>query len=197
MLHAAPRCYPWLRDSRGRKMTVEYDSAWGVHVSDEWTTQREESEKRSLQTGEPAGSGCASSPARAVTTAQEPLQQIDYNTPVADTNASGRSQGGQFAPGNKLGRGNPHAQRHYRYGQLFAEAVSDEDFKQIVRTVVKFAMAGDTTAAKIVLDRLMGRIPEAPRDGGFGPAEVAEALLDAREKIRASMTSLNPSNGET
>ncbi len=126
------------------------------------------------------------SPARAVTTAQEPLQQIDYNTPVVDTNASGRAQGGRFAPGNKHGRGNPHAQRHYRYGQLFEEAVSDEDFKQIVRTVVKFAMAGDTTAAKIVLERLMGRIPEAPRDGGFGPAEVAEALLEARERIDAS-----------
>ncbi len=58
-------------------------------------------------------------------------------------------------------------------------------------------MAGDTTAAKIVLDRLLGRIPEAPSPDVPSPEDYAEAILDLREKFRASMTSLNPSNGES
>lgn len=71
--------------------------------------------------------------------------------------SNGRDQSGRFAPGNKLGRGNPLARRAQKLRSAMFEAVSDRDVRQILAALVNAAKNGDTIAAREVLDRTIGK----------------------------------------
>jgi hypothetical protein len=73
---------------------------------------------------------------------------------------NGRDAGGRFSTGNKFARGRPLARRAQRLRVELFRAVTPEDLRAIVRALVDRARAGDTTAAREVLDRLLGK-PEA------------------------------------
>ncbi len=76
------------------------------------------------------------------------------------TGDNGRSPKGTFLPGNKAARGNPHARRVARLRSALLKAVTPADIRRIVKSLIEAAAAGDTAAAKIVLDRTLGR-PDA------------------------------------
>ncbi|HEX8914997.1 MAG TPA: hypothetical protein VF796_21770 [Humisphaera sp.] len=75
--------------------------------------------------------------------------------------STGRGAGGRFAAGNPGGPGNPFAKRAAAMKAAMKaamyDAVTDEDVAAIVRGLVGRARAGDTAAAKEVLDRVLGR----------------------------------------
>lgn len=72
-----------------------------------------------------------------------------------------RNEKGRFVPGNKAGKGNPYA-RHI--GQLRAalmRAVTPLDVQEIIASLVKAAKGGDINAARIILERTLGKPLEA------------------------------------
>lgn len=71
--------------------------------------------------------------------------------------SNGRQNDGKFGRGNSFGKGNPIAQRAQKLRQLFVEAVSEQDVKDIVAKLVTMAKAGDIAAANLVLTRALGK----------------------------------------
>jgi hypothetical protein len=73
------------------------------------------------------------------------------------TATNGRTTKGTFAPGNKLAKGYPHARRANRLRAELYRVVNVEEFRAIVKAIVKEAKAGDVTAAREIIERLLGK----------------------------------------
>ena len=71
--------------------------------------------------------------------------------------SNGRDASGRFTAGNPGGPGNPHARRVADIRRTLMEEVSDDDLRQLVRTLVDKGKGGDVVAAREVLDRLVGK----------------------------------------
>ena len=99
---------------------------------------------------------------------------------------NGRTKTGQFAPGNKFGRGGSvHAQRKSQFRAMLMESVTDEDFLEIVKVLLGEAKAGKMWAIKELLDRLVGKPDQKiDVDGTFTLADalarLPEVVLDRR-----------------
>jgi|Tabmets5t2r1_1033131.scaffolds.fasta_scaffold104899_1 hypothetical protein len=83
---------------------------------------------------------------------------MDTPSPNGD---NGRDARGRFAPGHQGGPGNPLARRSAAIRTAFIEAISPQDIRAIVRTLVAKATAGDLVAAKLILLWAIGR-PDDP-----------------------------------
>ena len=75
--------------------------------------------------------------------------------------ANGRGASGRFTKGNPGGPGNPHARRVAEIRSVLMSAVSIDDLRAIVSTLVKSAKAGDLAAAPDVLTRTIGKPTDA------------------------------------
>lgn len=83
---------------------------------------------------------------------------------IANSNTSGllsdvRSHDarGKFAPGNKLGRGNPHARKVNQLRSAMLGAVTKADMVEVTQTVLRLAKGGDLDAAELLYDRVFGK----------------------------------------
>ena len=77
--------------------------------------------------------------------------------PVVD----GRGPNGQFAPGNKAAKGNPHASQVAKLRSAALRAVTEDKIESIIAKLVELAEEGNVQAAKEVLDRCLGKPQEA------------------------------------
>ena len=90
---------------------------------------------------------------------------------------NGRDSGGRFAKGNPGGPGNPHARKVADIRRTLMETVTDNDLRQLVRTLVDKGKGGDVMAAREVLDRLLGKsktslsIEQEQQEVVFGPVK--------------------------
>jgi hypothetical protein len=75
---------------------------------------------------------------------------------------NGRDETGRFVKGWQGGPGNPQVQRLAEYRNALSEAVSPRDLKRVLDKMVKRAQSGDMLAAKILLDRCLGKASTAP-----------------------------------
>ncbi|MDH3583870.1 MAG: hypothetical protein OER86_06615 [Phycisphaerae bacterium] len=75
--------------------------------------------------------------------------------------SNGKDAKGRFAKGNAGGPGNPHAKQVGQLRSAMLNAVSEEDIARIIATLVDLAKGGDVQAAKLVLERTLGRPTEA------------------------------------
>jgi hypothetical protein len=73
------------------------------------------------------------------------------------TEDNGRDEHGRFTPGNSLAKGNPHAVRVAKLRSALLNTVTEDDMREIVRKLVSLAKDGDTIAARILFDRVLGR----------------------------------------
>jgi hypothetical protein len=102
-----------------------------------------------------------------------------------------RDQGtGRFAPGNRCGRGNPHARRQADLRAALAGAVGPDRLRKITARMADMAEAGDLEACKLLFDYLLGKPGPAPDpdrldleewkllDAQPTTAELARALID-------------------
>lgn len=103
--------------------------------------------------------------------------------PPQDPAGDGRTASGRFAPGNKLGRGNPFARQAQRLRSALFAAVSEEDLRDVVQALVAQAKQGNVQAAREVLERTLGK-PEA--FDVLERMEVLEERLDALKRPRAA-----------
>jgi hypothetical protein len=100
---------------------------------------------------------------------------VNKRTPSTN-GANGRDKAGRFAKGNPGGPGNPLARQAQLLRSALYAAVTPSDVDAIVRAIVAQAKTGDVTAAKLVLDRLLGQ-PES-----IDLLERLEALETATER---------------
>jgi hypothetical protein len=70
--------------------------------------------------------------------------------------AEDRDEQGRFVDGNPGGPGNPYARQVAALRRELMDAVTPEDLREVVEALVTAAKAGDVTAARILLDRLLG-----------------------------------------
>ena len=90
-----------------------------------------------------------------------------------------RDRFGRFQPGTAAGPGRAaHTQEHRA---AMREAVTPEDVRNILGTLRDLALAGDINAARLVLDRVIGKPREQAVDVTFdpGPLDTAPQVLTA------------------
>ena len=69
-----------------------------------------------------------------------------------------RKTGHRFARGNSFGRGRPQGSRNK--ATIALQALLDEEGEQITRKAIEMALAGDSTALRLVLERLVPPVRE-------------------------------------
>lgn len=67
-----------------------------------------------------------------------------------------RDTKGRFTAGNQIGKGRPIGSKVDRLRRAMISAVTPDDIREIISVLIGLAKAGDLTAAKIVLDRVLG-----------------------------------------
>jgi hypothetical protein len=104
--------------------------------------------------------------------------------PPSPTASNGRDpSSGRFASGNAFARGNPFGARQARLRTALLEAVSDDDLKAIVQTLIGKAKSGDVAATRLLFDYSVGK-PGAAANPDRTEIEGDEL---AREQFRVEM----------
>jgi hypothetical protein len=96
---------------------------------------------------------------------------------MASLNGSnaGRGPGRAFAKGNPGGPGNPFARAVNQLRAKLYAVVSEADLEEVVKALLTKAKAGEVPAVKELLDRLIGKPPQAIQLSG---GEEAITLAD-------------------
>lgn len=86
-----------------------------------------------------------------------------------------------FEKGNKvaLGHKNPFSAHRIKYAQALVEAFKAGDLKNVVMALVKKAKGGDTEAAKVLLDRALGKAVQ-PMELSQGDGEPVTFTLNIK-----------------
>lgn len=77
--------------------------------------------------------------------------------PQSPSPRSDRDQDGRFAPGNRSGKGNPFGKRVAALHTALLDAVEPRMIEAVAKRLVKSALEGDVPAAKVLLERVLGR----------------------------------------
>jgi len=72
-----------------------------------------------------------------------------------------RNEKGRFLPGNRAAKGNPYARHVAKLRAALMRAVTPLDVQEIIDSLVRAAKAGDINAARIILERTLGKPLEA------------------------------------
>lgn len=92
---------------------------------------------------------------------------------------------GRFLKGNYGGPGNPQLQQLAEYKRVVREAVTPKQLIAVLRTLLEKAQGGDILAAKILLDRTLGKV-QASSDGAGVAAVELPTLANAADTVTAS-----------
>lgn len=100
----------------------------------------------------------------------------DDNTKTVGTGTNGdRDQRGRFVVGNGAARGNGSARRQYALAEAVRQAITEDDLVRVVQQLRDLAIAGDTVAARLLLEHAVGRPREASAGGVDLPADLGSA----------------------
>ena len=96
---------------------------------------------------------------------------------MTDSNGAndGRDSQGRFQAGNPGGPGNPQVRQLAAHQAAVREALTPSDLKAVLKKLHGLAMDGDVAAARVVLDRVVGKSrhePEAPAAWTFDSEEI-------------------------
>lgn len=80
---------------------------------------------------------------------------------AATARRPGRAADGRFAPGNPGGPGRPPAANVREHRAALLDAVEPEAVRRIIAAMVEAAERGDVAAAKLVLERVFGRVTDS------------------------------------
>jgi len=76
---------------------------------------------------------------------------------MATPSTNGRNGSGQFATGNKHGKGNPLFGKVATLRSAALKSVTPATVKGLIKSLIDQAMAGDIAAAKLILPYLIGQ----------------------------------------
>ena len=111
---------------------------------------------------------------------------------MADPSTNGQKPNGTFAPGNKLGKGNPHIDKVGKLRVAMYAAVTEKAMKSVIRKLIAMAEDGDIKAIGMLLDRTLGK-PEVAQTvtvqsaGEPTPRQITQQLVDTIHARRAAM----------
>lgn len=98
---------------------------------------------------------------------------------------NGRNSDGRFSKGNKLGGKKPGSRHKVT---LAVEALLEGEHEGLTRKAIELAMAGDTTALKLCLDRLSPPRKDRPIEIDLPPVNTsADTLRASRATIGAML----------
>ena len=98
---------------------------------------------------------------------------------------TGRDRGGRFLPGNPGGPGGPRRGVRVDYRDAVNRACTPADLEEVVRALVREAMAGSEQAAAILLERVLGK-PRRAEDGAtltLPPLADSDSLSKAASEV--------------
>lgn len=95
-----------------------------------------------------------------------------------------RKVNGQFAAGNKYGRGNPHAQKVAQLRTALIQAVTPQDMEEIMKALISQCKAGDIASIKLLLPYLVGSIPQPVNPDEI---EIQQMYLESKFMDTAAM----------
>jgi len=83
--------------------------------------------------------------------------------PKSNGHTAERDARGRFLPGNQAAKGHrhPHARRAVKLAEAFCETVKVADIRAVAKKLVQMARKGDLQAIRELLDRTLGRPPQA------------------------------------
>jgi hypothetical protein len=96
-------------------------------------------------------------------TSQPTPVPADRTQPQTTPPNADRSSDGKFAPGNKLGKGNPFARQCAELRKALLNAVTPQNIAEIAAKLLEKAKAGDAAAARVLFSYTLGQ-PAAPVD---------------------------------
>ena len=97
---------------------------------------------------------------------------------------TGRNTAGRFTKGNKFG-GKKAGSRHKV--TVAMESILDGEHERLTRKAIELALAGDTTALRLCLDRLAPPRRDRPIEVDIPPVNSAKDALNASRAIIASL----------
>lgn len=105
-----------------------------------------------------------------------------------------RGQDGRFLKGCEGGPGNPRVRRLGAYQQALHDAITPEALQAVVKTMLVKALAGNTDAARALLDRCLGkgRSPGVDLGNPEAMSPIDIALAASRAVVRGD---LDPADG--
>ena len=116
----------------------------------------------------------------------------------------GRNENGTFRPGCPPGPGRPSMATDREYLYALRKGCSPADLEQVVRRLVELAKGGDVRAARILLDRCLGRPPETVHvvddnqvDGVVAAREAQSELVRLAETLRQRAAQSVSGNGKS
>lgn len=97
-----------------------------------------------------------------------------------------RMPNGKFAPGNNANpNGNPQLRRLAEYQHIVRETVTPSRLQRVLLRLLKLAEGGDMLAAKVLLDRALGKATAAPKLGEVLAVELP-TLATTGDTVKAS-----------
>ena len=94
---------------------------------------------------------------------------------------------GRFAPGNKCGQGNPLHKRMAQLRKQLVKAITPQDIFDIGEKLKAMALAGDTQAARLLLDHVLGKAPQHIELSGPEGTPLGLSLADLQVSIWESL----------
>lgn len=112
---------------------------------------------------------------------------INTRSITTDPSTNGRTARGHFAKGNPGGPGNPYARRTAALRSALLDAVTEKDIHAAVRALISKAKSGDIAAIRELLNRLLGRVPEATESAESEPPPMPDMSEEALQAVARSL----------
>lgn len=94
--------------------------------------------------------------------------------------STARDSRGRFVLGhNEPGPGNPLHRRVHAMRRAISEAITTKDMENVIHAMIERALDGDVLAAKLLLERGAGKVPELLSIQGGAPLVKIVAGIDA------------------
>jgi hypothetical protein len=107
---------------------------------------------------------------------------------MGESNGNGRDTRGWFAKGNAIAAGNPINVRMREFRTRLLNSATEADIQEIYTGLLESARAGDTGAAKVLLEYLCGKPTQSLELSGPGgaPLSLGVVLAAIREHVDAA-----------
>jgi hypothetical protein len=101
-----------------------------------------------------------------------------------------------FKPGNKAGHGRPQGSRNS--ATIALQALLDSEGEQVTRKCIELALAGDSTAMRLVIERLLPPTKERHLNLSLPRVEVPQDVTAATSAVLEAVASgaITPSEGQ-
>ncbi len=124
------------------------------------------------------------------------MNQSTNGRKTVGTPKNGRKLGHRFEPGNKYGKGRPEGSRNK--ATIALQSLLDAEAEKITRKAIEMALAGDVTALRLVLERLIPPARERRLNLALPSVDSAADLPAAASEVLRAIAAgeITPAEGQ-